>query len=314
MNEEILYRYMKHQSTAQERAQIADWLEADAANRELLDRMSLEMETLALIAPALEDMHERSVRRTSLRGRLVRWSAAAAAAVVLCLGSWYVADTHLREQVAASMLTFRTQNAPVQYTLSDGTEVWLNAGTRLEYPAAFTGRERRVRVSGEALFEVKHDAGHPFIVETYACDVEVLGTRFNVEADEAAGTFSTALLEGRVEIRSKLTGERLTLKPEDCVNLIDGRLCLTSIRSHDDYLWPEGILSIGGSTFLEVMAKLEKIYGVRIVVERRPVPELRVERGKIWTSMGLDTVLQTLQDVTPFRYVHDEQTNTIYIR
>ena len=51
MNEEILYHYMKHQSTARERAAIADWLEADASNRELLDRMSLEMETLALIAP-----------------------------------------------------------------------------------------------------------------------------------------------------------------------------------------------------------------------------------------------------------------------
>lgn len=314
MNEEILYHYMKHQSTARERAAIADWLEADASNRELLDRMSLEMETLALIAPELDDMHERSVRRTTLRGRLVRWSAAAAAAVVLCVGSWYAADHNAREEFGGRVLSFQTSNAPVRYTLSDGTEVWLNAGTRLEYPAAFTGRERRVRVSGEALFDVKHDAGHPFIVETYACDVDVLGTRFDVAADAEAGTFSTALLEGRVELRSKLTGERLTLKPEDCVNLIDGRLCLTSIRSHDDYLWPEGILSISGCTFEEVMAKLEKIYGVQIRIERTPAPELRVARGKLWTSMGLDTVLRTLQDVTMFRYVHDEQTNAIYIR
>ena len=153
MNEEILYHYMKHQSTARERAAIADWLEADASNRELLDRMSLEMETLALIAPELDDMHERSVRRTTLRGRLVRWSAAAAAAVVLCVGSWYAADHNAREEFGGRVLSFQTSNAPVRYTLSDGTEVWLNAGTRLEYPAAFTGRERRVRVSGEALFD-----------------------------------------------------------------------------------------------------------------------------------------------------------------
>lgn len=314
MDQEILYRYMRHRSTAQEREQIADWLEADEKNRALMDRMSIEMETLALLAPELDQMHERLTRHRGLRRHLIRWSAAAAAAVVLCLGSWYVADTQLREQVAASLLTFQTQNAPVRYTLSDGTVVWLNAGTRLEYPAAFTGRERRVHVEGEALFEVTHDAEHPFIVETFACRVEVLGTRFNVQADEASGTFSTALLEGSVSLTSNLTGKRLTLKPDEVASLKDGRLSLRPLRSRDDYLWTEGILSIGGSTFPEVMRRLEKTYGVRIVIERSPAPTLHVARGRIWASMGLDYVLRTLQDVCSFRYEIDEQTNTVYIR
>lgn len=309
-----MYRYMRHRSMAQEREQIADWLEADEKNRAIMDRMSIEMETLALLAPELNQMHVRLTRRRGVLRQLARWSAAAAAALALCAGTWYVADTSVRRQVAGKMLTFRTQNAPVQYTLSDGTQVWLNAGTRLEYPAAFTGRERRVHVDGEALFEVTHEAGHPFIVETFACRVEVLGTRFNVQADEASGTFSTALLEGRVALTSNLTGERLTLAPDDYACLEDGRLSLRRLRSRDDYLWTEGILSIGGSTFPEVMRRLEKTYGVRIVIERTPAPTLHVARGRIWASMGLDYVLRTLQDVSTFRYEIDEQTNTVYIR
>lgn len=314
MDQETLYRYMRHRSTAQEREQIADWLEADEKNRAIMDRMSIEMETLALLAPELNQMHGRLTRQRGVLRQLARWSAAAAAALALCVGTWYVADTSVRRQVAGKMLSFRTQNAPVQYTLSDGTQVWLNAGTRLEYPAAFTGRERRVHVDGEALFEVTHDAEHPFIVETFACRVEVLGTRFNVQADEASGTFSTALLEGRVALTSNLTGERLTLAPDDYACLEDGRLSLRRLRSRDDYLWTEGILSIGGSTFPEVMRRLEKTYGVRIVIERTPAPTLHVARGRIWASMGLDYVLRTLQDVSTFRYEIDEQTNTVYIR
>lgn len=313
MNEEILYHYMKHQSTARERAAIADWLEADASNRELLDRMSLEMETLALLAPELDDMHERSVRRTSLRGRLVRWSAAAAAAVVLCVGSWYAADHNAREEFGGRVLSFQTSNAPVRYTLSDGTEVWLNAGTRLEYPAAFTGRERRVRVSGEALFDVKHDAGHPFIVETYACDVEVLGTKFNVVAEPGEGLFSTALFEGQVQVTSRLfAGERVILSPDNMVRLEDGHLAVSRIADRDDYLWTEGIINLTGVSFEELMRRFEKAFGVKIVLER--VPDFHIGQGKIRQSVGIDNALRMLQQFARFTYTHDEQNNTIIIR
>ena len=313
MNEEILYRYMKHQSTARERTAIADWLEADASNRELLDRMSLEMETLALIAPELDDMHERSVRRTTLRGRLVRWSAAAAAAVVLCVGSWYAADHNIREEFSGRVLSFQTSNAPVRYTLSDGTEVWLNAGTRLEYPAAFTGRERRVRVSGEALFDVKHDAGHPFIVETYACDVEVLGTKFNVVAEPGEGLFSTALFEGQVQVTNRLSaGERVILSPDNMVRLKDGHLAVSRIADRDDYLWTEGIINLTGVSFEELMRRFEKAFGVKIVLER--VPDFHIGQGKIRQSVGIDNALRMLQQFARFTYTHDEQNNTIIIR
>lgn len=312
MDTEILYRYLCGTSSDGEKEAIADWLDADAENRKVLDRMSLQLETLALIGPELDRMHERSTRRMELRRRLVRWSAAAAAVVLLCTGAWHFATLRVEETLGGKMMTFAAQTAPVQYTLSDGTRVWLNAGSRIDYPAVFTGRERRVSISGEALFEVEHDAGHPFIVETFACRVEVTGTRFNVQADEASGLFSTALLEGSVALTSNLTGERVTMRPDEVVSLQDGRLLRSAIRSHDDYLWPEGILSIGGCTFAEVAARLETVYGVKIVLERTPT--LDVARGKLWTSMGLDYVLRTLQDVAAFRYERNEQENTIYIR
>src|SRR5690606_29878165 len=69
-----------------------------------------------------------------------------------------------------------------QLTLSDGTRVWLNAATSVRFPAAFADSARRVELSGEAYFEVAHDAKRPFEVRSAGQAVRVLGTRFNVTA------------------------------------------------------------------------------------------------------------------------------------
>ena len=72
--------------------------------------------------------------------------------------------------------------------------------------------ERRVKVAGEAMFDVEHDPAHPFVVETFACDVEVLGTKFDVMAEEREGLFSAALLRGSVKVTNRLTpGEQFVL-------------------------------------------------------------------------------------------------------
>lgn len=71
-----------------------------------------------------------------------------------------------------------------------------------------------MKISGEAMFDVEHDADHPFVVETFACDVEVLGTKFDVEAEPDEGIFSTALLRGSVKVSNKLTaGESSSSSP-----------------------------------------------------------------------------------------------------
>ena len=81
----------------------------------------------------------------------------------------------------------------------------LNAQSRIVYPAIFPKGERRVQLSGEAIFNVAHNSECPFIVETFACDVEVLGTHFDVIANQAENRFSTALFSGRGAVRIKKT-------------------------------------------------------------------------------------------------------------
>src|SRR5690606_17382011 len=100
-----------------------------------------------------------------------------------------------------------------QITLPDGTHVWLNAASSLEYPMAFTGSERRVIVKGEAYFEVAHDATKPFKVETDGQLIEVLGTHFNVNAYPEEEITRTTLLEGSVKVSAMERAVAYTLKP-----------------------------------------------------------------------------------------------------
>ena len=97
-------------------------------------------------------------------------------------------------------------------TLSDGTRVWLNAASVLTFPPVFAGNERKVRLVGEAFFEVTPDTARPFIVATARMDIKVLGTSFNVSVYEDEETVHTTLVKGSVEVQP-VQQEAIMLKP-----------------------------------------------------------------------------------------------------
>lgn len=206
----------------------------------------------------------------------------------ITIGRWQLVrfqNRHYRRYRKQYLSVAAPAGQRIDITLQDGTSVCLNSGAKLEYPIRFN-RNRRVKLSGEAMFNVEHDAAHPFIVETFACDVEVLGTKFNVTADELTHDFTTALLRGKVKVTNKLaSGDQIILDPNEKVCLNGKRLVLTRIENTDDYLWTEGILNLVGHPFADIIAKMEKTYGVKIQIQTAELPQIDVIRGKspsIW--------------------------------
>lgn len=313
MEKETLYRYVACQTSPEEEREVLAWLEADPAHESELAEVQRQHDLVAMGAPVINELYTKD--RTFRLGRAVRrWSAAAAAAVLLAFGGYNFRVAQDFSQRGGQMLSVSVPYGQrVSLTLQDGTSVWLNAGTTLYYPALFTGRERRVKIDGEARFEVAHDARHPFIVETYACDVEVLGTKFNVMAEERNGLFSAALFEGRVAVTSRIVpGERLLLEPDEMVTLEGLHLCLGKIDNDEEYMWTNGIIGLTGQTFPELMHRFEKTFGVTIRIEREP--SIHIGQGKIRQSVGIDNALEVLQRFGDFEYEKDEQSNTITIR
>lgn len=317
MNPELLYKYLENTTTDAETEQVLDWLDADPAHLRELDELDKVMAASVIYGPDVLSPApvKKPGRRVPLR-RIVRYAAELAAVVAVGLGvARMLAENRIEEWTRQTTTLEVPSGQYLSMKLQDGTTVWLNSGTRLEYPLVFAGGERRVKVTGEAMFDVEYDPAHPFVVETFACDVEVLGTKFDVTAEESEGFFSAALLRGSVKVTNRLTpGEQFVLKPNEEVRLAGRRLSLNAIGSMDDYLWTEGMISIKGLSFGELMRKFEKSFGVKIQIDRSRMPVVNYNHGKIRISDGVDSALRLLQMASDFTYTRSEDNGTIVIR
>ena len=202
MNPELIYKYLENTATDAETEQVLDWLDADPAHVRELDELDKVMAASGIYGPDVLSPApaKKAARRLPLR-RIVRYAAELVAVAVVGIGvARMLADDRIEEWTRRTTALEVPAGQYLSMELQDGTKVWLNAGTRLEYPLVFAGGERRVKVAGEAMFDVEHDPAHPFVVETFACDVEVLGTKFDVMAEEREGLFSAALLRGSVKV------------------------------------------------------------------------------------------------------------------
>lgn len=150
-------------------------------------------------------------------------------------------------------------------TMTDGTEVCLNAGSRIEYPAVFDGKERRVKTTGEAYFKVAHDADHPFIVETEGQEVKVLGTEFNINA-YSEDKVVTTLIRGSIALKPMGSkGGELTLKPGDQAEYDkhNGTATLHSANTEVVSSWTRGKFVFEDQTLGQIMESLSRWYDFR---------------------------------------------------
>jgi ferric-dicitrate binding protein FerR (iron transport regulator) len=158
--------------------------------------------------------------------------------------------------------------------LPDGSRVWLNAASRLRYPVAFTGVERVVELSGEAYFEVskalKDGQRQPFIVRCRGLSVEVLGTRFNVQAYADEAGVMTTLLEGRVRLAdAERAGNARELLPGQQASLgADGQWWLDSgVDTAAAVAWKNGQFRFINTTIGDAMRQVSRWYGAEVVYE-----------------------------------------------
>lgn len=317
MDSHLIDRFFLRETTPGENEELAAWIEADSAHREEFNRA---YDLFVVSQVLLGGKTASDVRKRPEKNFRRFWGYAATVAAVaaaLVAGVFFGRDHYSRpllKTIEGTTLVSETQpGLRTTVFLSDGTRVDLNSGSRISYPAIFHGGERRVRLEGEAMFDVTKDAEHPFIVETYVYDVKVLGTRFDVVADQGRSQFSTALLEGSVLIQDKEEREAVRLQQNQMVRLEKGKLVLSQMENQDAYLWTDGIVSVTGVPFDELIRQLERAYGVDIVMRRETVPEIHYAYLKFRVSDGIEHALSILRRRCDFTYSYDEATGIYYI-
>ncbi|MEO6730631.1 MAG: FecR domain-containing protein [Ferruginibacter sp.] len=153
--------------------------------------------------------------------------------------------------------------------LADGSKVWLNAASSITFPTAFIGKERKVTITGEAYFEVAHNASMPFIVEKGNTSVLVLGTHFNVNAYDDETALSVTLLEGSVNVRNGNNNNKI--KPGQQAQIKeDGKISLLSdVDVNNIVAWKNGRISFQGANIEKVMRQMARWYDVEIVYNKK---------------------------------------------
>jgi transmembrane sensor len=180
----------------------------------------------------------------------------------------------------------------VNMTLSDGTQVWLNAGSSVTYPVAFAGNERNVTVTGEAYFEVAHNAAQPFIVSKGEMEVKVLGTHFNVNAYDDEAAMKITLLEGSVEV-SKAKAKQL-LKPGQQASVNNVIVVNDNVNIDAVMAWKNGFFHFGNTGFGDLMKQVSRWYDVEVEYKGQ-VPE-RAFGGEIPREANLSQLVQILNE------------------
>jgi ferric-dicitrate binding protein FerR (iron transport regulator) len=189
-------------------------------------------------------------------------------------------------------------------TLEDGSEVWVNAGSRLIYPLAFAKEKREIYIDGEIYIHVTPDKKRPFTVKTNRMDVRVYGTSFNVCAYDKDATQEVVLVQGSVSI--KTDGTEQLLSPNQLFVCTDQGNRIEQVNTDDYTLWRYGLYRFNRSTLSSILDRLGRYYGKVLTYDPR-VASLTFS-GKLDMHESLETLLDGLCYAAPISFVEEGDT------
>jgi len=244
------------------------------------------------------------------------------------------------ESPAKSQSEITTRNgSKTNLHLPDGTQVWLNAGSKLTYDVNFGTTLREVVLTGEAFFDVVHNSDKPFIIHTAKMDIRVLGTRFNVRSYPNDKTSEASLIRGSIEVSLRdRPDEKIILKPNEKIVVANDEVAqhrptpvtrqapktepMVSITRPTyeantgaiiETSWVEGRLAFQDEEFSDLARKMERWYGITIKFEQPALERLRFTGSfqKETAEQAFNALKQT-SPATPFDYKIVDNQITIY--
>lgn len=243
-------------------------------------------------------------RNVSFYRSWMRYAAVMLLLLATGISSYYLTLRHVPLKTPELMEFFVPYGESRSAELPDGSRVWVNAGSLLIYPHQFAGNNRSVFLSGEATFQVTHDADHPFFVKTNHLDVEVLGTLFTVKA-YPNDYFTTATLEEgsvSVDIKTGQLGKSFLTPHEQLVFSHEDQS--VSIQKIDMDLYRmerKGFLIFENATFRQLITSLERKYNVVIHYNAQGYEDHKYNI-KFSPDETIEEAMNVLRQLTGLRY------------
>ena len=327
LDENIVEKYFAGECSEAEMEQILQWLKASEENRKewlKLRLVSARSNFIRFSEPeeversykklrkenfARKMMEERVTRKIAMR--FLRYAASILLLIGLSYASYRFVSHHKHPEM--TIVAVGGDEQTKQIMLSDSSQVWLSAGSRIEYPRRFGKNDRTVTIEGKAYFEVAKDAERPFYVNTDVYAVKVLGTAFEVNAPKYSQTSDVTLLEGEVEIIDMNRKTLCTLQPGQQfeIDRISNDFRLNNVDAKMYTSWHEGKLEFDGLTFAQIAKALERHYDVIIILddgiaanEVKLVGSLSLQKNILQMMETIELVIPVVYQVQANKVVH----------
>lgn len=293
----LLEKYRKGSATDAEKALLESWyLQQDISGIQSLSPAELE-EDLASIGDDLP------LRRTVTR-RLNWWPrvAAAAAILVICFSGYFYWHRGNDNSENAQLVARTAHAGKQQISLPDGSQVWVNAGSKLTWPKTFNQYTREVYLEGEAYFDVRHNATLPFVIHTGNVTTTVLGTAFNIRQDLNHHTVTVTVERGKVGVTSGARTLGILLPDQQLsFNTESHEVSQQKVDASGVIAWHKIDLSFDDKTLADVALQLEQHYQVKIRFAGDQIGRSRFT-GATLNGEKLEDVLQAICEFNEATY------------
>lgn len=195
-------------------------------------------------------------------------------------------------------------------TLTDGTEVWLNSGTELDFPSEFAGDKREIYVNGEIFIDVAHDPETPFVVRVQDMEILVYGTSFNVSAYRDDDKKTIVLVNGKVKVETG-NGRTTELLPNEKMEIAGNDMTKESVNVSAYISWTKGILEFNETSISEILKKIGRYYNVRFEHSTDVALNNKTCSGKLFLSNNLDSVMISVSALSST--VYERENSIIHI-
>ena len=326
INEYILLQYINQTLSASDKKEVDEWLAASPGHQKQLEQLYFTW----MLTEKLQVMREVNPDKALLRfksdlkhkknkqqiklwiNRCQRIAAILFIPVLLLAGYFYMQDQKVTTQ---SVLVRANPGMTTTVDLPDGSKVWLNANSELEFPNNFSSDKRIVRLNGEGFFDVVKDASKPFIVKAgHAYEVEVLGTSFNVAAYADSDIIETTLVEGAVALNvitssGNQISQRLQPDEKAIYEIREGKMEIKSVNTEFDTAWMHGELIFRNQSMDQVLKTLERYYHVKFKIQNESVLQSVITAR--FKNEQLPQILDYLKLASGFVYtIHKNENQT----
>lgn len=315
LNEEILVKYLTSECSEEDLTKINHWLKESDENARRLFRMEeifhLGKQNGFSDKKNMDRAEARLYKRLSLEEtkqykirRIHSWMKYAAVIAVILLtgtglGYWYQQAGTDNDMIIASV----SDGTVKEVVLPDGTKVWLNHSATLKYPREFSEKERNVYLDGEAYFEVTKNRNQPFIVESEAMRIRVLGTTFNFKCHKKLRLAEATLIEGEIEVKGNNEEGMIILSPGQKAELdrTSGRMIVKEVDAKMDAVWHDDLIPFNKANIFAITRALERFYDVKIILS----PDIQSDKtysGVVKKKDNIESVLKSLCNSIPIHY------------